>query len=47
MQGKKELLGFSDKLRVAERHHSEEISKLRSEHEVALSEARRSAPIAN
>lgn len=43
MLSKKELLGFSDKLRLAERTHSEELSKLRSEHEAALNEAKRSA----
>lgn len=40
MLSKKELLGFSDKLRIAERNHSEEISKLKSEQEVALNEVR-------
>lgn len=47
MLGKKELLGFSDKLRIAERNHSEEILKLKSEHESAITEARRTATAAS
>lgn len=43
MLSKKELLGFSDKLRIAERNHSEEIFKLKSDHEAALTEVRRNS----
>ena len=43
MLSKKELLGFSDKLRIAERNHSEEIFKLKSDYEAALSEVRRNS----
>ena len=43
MLSKKELFGFSDKLRVAERTHTEEVAKLKHDHESALSEARRNA----
>jgi hypothetical protein len=43
MLSKKELLGFSDKLRIAERNHSEEISNLKSDYEAALTEVRRNS----
>lgn len=38
MLSKKEVLSYSDKLRVMEREHSEEIAKVKQEHETKLQE---------
>ena len=38
MQSRKEVLGYSDKLRIMEREHAEELAKVERDHETKIQE---------